>query len=93
MNNDGVNRFGVIAVRYSRSNVTMNCCRTVVERMVDGLVSLRVVGMADMLYVVLSRVGSRKVSRVFLRERDFSRDQPCETRLLARLESRMVSRE
>ena len=27
----------------------------------------------------------------FLRERDFSRDQPCETRLLARLESRMVS--
>jgi len=25
MNNDGVNRFGVIAVRYSRSNVTMNC--------------------------------------------------------------------
>ena len=28
---------------------------------------------------------------VFLRERDFSRDQPCETRLLARLESRMVS--
>jgi len=26
-----------------------------------------------------------------LRERDFSRDQPCETRLLARLESRMVS--
>ena len=29
----------------------------------------------------------------FLREWDFSRDQPCETRLLARLESRMVSRE
>ena len=27
----------------------------------------------------------------FLRERDFSRDHPCETRLLARLESRMVS--
>ena len=36
-------------------------------------------------------VGSRKVSMGFLRERDFSRDQPCETRLLARLESRMVS--
>ncbi len=28
---------------------------------------------------------------VFLREREFSRDQPCETRLLARLESHMVS--
>jgi len=28
---------------------------------------------------------------VFLQERDFSRDQPCETRLLPRLESRMVS--
>jgi len=27
----------------------------------------------------------------FLRERDFSRDQPCETRLLVRLESHMVS--
>jgi hypothetical protein len=27
----------------------------------------------------------------FLLERDFSRDQPCETRLLARLESHMVS--
>ena len=37
------------------------------------------------------RVGSCKVSMGFLRERDFSRDQPCETRLLARLESRMVS--
>jgi hypothetical protein len=32
-----------------------------------------------------TRVESRKVSRVFLRERDFSRDQPCETKLLARL--------
>jgi hypothetical protein len=40
-----------------------------------------------------SRVASRKVSMGFLRERDFSRDQPCETRLLARLESRMVSRD
>ena len=40
---------------------------------------------------VVTRVGSRKVSMGFLRERDFSRDQPCETRLLARLESRMVS--
>jgi hypothetical protein len=43
--------------------------------------------------VVFNRVASRKVSMGFLRERDFSRDQPCETRLLARLESRMVSRE
>jgi hypothetical protein len=41
--------------------------------------------------MVVARVGSRKVSMGFLRERDFSRDQPCETRLLARLESRMVS--
>ena len=40
-----------------------------------------------------NRVRSRKVSMGFLRERDFSRDQPCETRLLARQESRMVSRE
>jgi len=38
-----------------------------------------------------SRVGSRNVSMGFLQERDFSRDQPCETRLLARLESCMVS--
>ena len=29
--------------------------------------------------VTISRVGSRKVSMGFLRERDFSRDQPCET--------------
>jgi len=36
------------------------------------------------------RVGSRKVSLGFLRERDFLQDQPCEMRLLARLESRMV---
>jgi cobalamin biosynthesis protein CobT len=48
------------------------------------------------LFVCLSvclfdRVGCRKVSMGFLRERDFSRDQPCETRLLARLKSRMVS--
>jgi len=40
---------------------------------------------------VSARVGSRKVSMGFLREQDFSRDPPCETRLLARLESRMVS--
>ena len=33
---------------------------------------------------VVTRVGSRKVSMGFLRERDFSRDQPCETRLLVR---------
>jgi hypothetical protein len=43
--------------------------------------------------IVKCRVGSRKVSMGFSRERDFSRDQPCETRLLARLKSRMVSRE
>jgi len=41
----------------------------------------------------LCRVASRKVSMGFLRERDFSQDQPCETRLLARLESRMFSRD
>jgi hypothetical protein len=45
------------------------------------------------IYNLETRVASRKVSMGFLRERDFSRDQPCETRLLARLESRMVSRE
>jgi hypothetical protein len=40
--------------------------------------------------VNITRVASRKVSMGFLREQDFSRDQPCETRLLARLKSRMV---
>jgi len=70
----------VMLVTNGGRRIGYNCCKYALPWDMSSKSSIA-------LASVMIRVASRKVSMVFLQEQDFSRHQPCKTRLLARPES------